>query len=71
VLVRARVKTEPAARWNVGRELNRRIKQRFDALGIQIPRPTPMVMVERAAETRPDVTTPAASEAGAPPRAAE
>jgi len=72
VLVRARVKTEPAARWNVGRELNRRIKQRFDALGIQIPRPTPMVMVERP-ETRPEATTPpAATEAGAvPPRAAE
>ena len=58
VMIRARVKTEPASRWAVGREFNRRIKMRFDALGIRIPRPQPMVMVERAPEPRapdPDV----------------
>ncbi|HYI82578.1 MAG TPA: mechanosensitive ion channel domain-containing protein, partial [Acetobacteraceae bacterium] len=43
LMIRARVKTEPAARWSVGREFNRRIKQRFDERGIQIPRPQPMV----------------------------
>ncbi|MDO9708170.1 mechanosensitive ion channel domain-containing protein [Paracraurococcus lichenis] len=52
VAIRARVKTEPAARWPVAREFNRRIKQRFDELGIMIPRPQPMVLVERPAEPR-------------------
>ncbi len=39
VVIRARIKTDPLARWNVGREFNRRIKQRFDRLGIEIPYP--------------------------------
>jgi len=34
---RARVRTTPNDRWAVGRELNRRIKYRFDALGIARP----------------------------------
>ncbi|WP_128079986.1 mechanosensitive ion channel family protein [Roseicella frigidaeris] len=53
VTIRARVKTEPAARWPVAREFNRRIKQHFEELGIQIPRPQPMVLVERPPEPRP------------------
>jgi small conductance mechanosensitive channel len=53
VMIRARVKTEPAARWSVSREFNRRIKMRFEEIGILIPRPQPMVMVERAPEPRP------------------
>ena len=36
-LMRARVKTIPAQRWAVGRELNRRIKYRFDAEAIESP----------------------------------
>lgn len=39
VVIRARIKTEPLARWSVAREFNRRIKQRFDKLGIEIPYP--------------------------------
>lgn len=39
VVIRARIKTEPLARWNVAREFNRRIKQHFDRLGIEIPYP--------------------------------
>jgi small-conductance mechanosensitive channel len=39
VLMRARVKTEPSQRWPVTRELNRRIRARFDAEGIRIPSP--------------------------------
>jgi len=39
VVIRCRIKGEPAARWNVGREFNRRIKQRFDKLGIEIALP--------------------------------
>ncbi|HYZ33782.1 MAG TPA: mechanosensitive ion channel domain-containing protein [Crenalkalicoccus sp.] len=47
VMIRARVKTEPAARWNVAREFNRRIKRRFDELGIEIPYPRQKLMLER------------------------
>ena len=36
-VMRMRIKTLPASRWAVGRELNRRIKQRFDALAIESP----------------------------------
>jgi moderate conductance mechanosensitive channel len=39
VIVRARTKTKPIKQWNVGREFNRRIKKRFDELGIEIPFP--------------------------------
>jgi small-conductance mechanosensitive channel len=39
VVIRARIKTDPLARWSVAREFNRRIKQRFDRLGIEIPYP--------------------------------
>ncbi len=39
VIVRARIKTRPIEQWNVGREFNRRLKKRFDELGIEIPFP--------------------------------
>ena len=39
VVIRARVRTRPGEQWRVGRELNRRIKLRFDELGIEIPFP--------------------------------
>jgi len=73
VLIRARVKTEPSARWSVGREFNRRIKQRFDEVGIQIPRPQPMVLVEPAPpkpEPGPPAGQPAAGQHPVP-KAAE
>jgi small-conductance mechanosensitive channel len=38
-VVRVRIKTEPIQRWNVRREMHRRIKQRFEQLGIEIPAP--------------------------------
>jgi small conductance mechanosensitive channel len=31
------IKTLPLKQWEVGRELRRRIKKRFDGVGIQIP----------------------------------
>jgi small conductance mechanosensitive channel len=40
VIVRARLMTRPIEQWNVGREFNRRMKKRFDELGIEIPFPT-------------------------------
>jgi len=39
VIIKMRIKTEPGKQWNVGRELNRRIKKKFDAEGIEIPFP--------------------------------
>jgi small-conductance mechanosensitive channel len=46
VLIRARIKTDPLARWSVGREFNRRIKQHFDRLGIEIPYPHQKLVIE-------------------------
>ncbi len=39
VIVKARIKTPPIQQWAVGREMNRRIKKRFDQEGIEIPFP--------------------------------
>lgn len=39
VILRARIKTTPIKQWAVGREFNRRMKKRFDALGIEMPFP--------------------------------
>lgn len=39
VVIKARFKTLPIKQWLVGREMNRRIKNRFDELGIEIPFP--------------------------------
>jgi len=37
VVLRTRIRTTPAQRWAVARELNRRIKQRFDELAVESP----------------------------------
>lgn len=39
VIIRARIKTQPIKQWTVGREFNRRMKKRFDELGIEMPFP--------------------------------
>jgi small conductance mechanosensitive channel len=39
VIIKARIKTRPIKQWAVGREFNRRMKKRFDELGIEIPFP--------------------------------
>ena len=39
VILKARYTTLPIKQWEVGREFNRRIKKRFDELGIEIPFP--------------------------------
>ena len=39
VIIRARLKTIPGKQWATGREFNRRMKKRFDELGIEIPFP--------------------------------
>jgi small-conductance mechanosensitive channel len=39
VVIKARFKTVPIQQWAVGREMNRRMKKKFDELGIEIPFP--------------------------------
>ncbi len=39
VVVKGRIKTKPIMQWAVGREYRRRLKKRFDELGIEIPFP--------------------------------
>lgn len=39
VVIKARTKTKPIKQWRIGREFNRRLKRRFDELGIEIPFP--------------------------------
>ena len=39
VVVRARIKTAAGKQWGIGREYNRRLKEAFDARGIEIPFP--------------------------------
>lgn len=39
VIIKARFKTAPVKQWTVGREMNRRIKKKFDEVGIEIPFP--------------------------------
>ncbi len=39
VMIKARIKTVPTKQWWVGREFNRRMKNRFDELDIEIPFP--------------------------------
>ena len=39
VVIKARLKTVPLKQWAVGREFNRRMKRRFDELGIEMPFP--------------------------------
>jgi len=53
VTIRARIKTDPAARWSVGREFNRRIKQHFDKAGIETPYPRQKLMIGREEEFPP------------------
>ena len=48
-VIRVRIKTEPIKRWEVMREMNRRIKQRFDEAGIEIPAHRQHVMFTGAA----------------------
>jgi small-conductance mechanosensitive channel len=48
------IKTKPLKQWVIKRELNRRIKRKFDELGIEIPFPHRLIY-HRFAETEPAV----------------
>jgi moderate conductance mechanosensitive channel len=55
IAIRLVVKTQPGRQWAVSRELNRRIKDRFDAEGIEIPFPQQVMWVRRDAGTSMEV----------------
>lgn len=48
ILIKCRIKTYPQYQWEVKREFNLRIKEKFDSLGIEIP--FPQVVVNKPAE---------------------
>jgi small conductance mechanosensitive channel len=39
VVIKGRIKTQPIRQWEVGRQFLRRVKQTFDAEGVEIPFP--------------------------------
>ncbi len=53
VLIKLLIKTRPLKQWEVKRELLRRIKNRFDKLGIEIPIPHLTVMMREEANDNP------------------
>jgi moderate conductance mechanosensitive channel len=50
VVIKSRIKTKPSRQWAVGREMNRRIKKRFDALSIEFPFPQRTISYAEGAE---------------------
>jgi small conductance mechanosensitive channel len=44
IILRARIKTLPMKQWEVGREFNRRMKLRFEAVGISFPLPVQTIV---------------------------
>jgi small conductance mechanosensitive channel len=50
VYVRARIKTLPSRQWSVGREYNRRMKRKFEELGIDMPFPHRTIVFEKPEE---------------------
>lgn len=53
IVIKARIKTVPAKQWFVGREYNRRMKQRFDALESSFPTHiAPSILGARATNRR-------------------
>lgn len=56
VIIKARIKTKPIQQWSVGRAFNRRMKRRFDELGIEIPFPYQMIYF--GVDTPPELGSP-------------
>jgi moderate conductance mechanosensitive channel len=67
VAIRLVIKTQPGRQWAVSRELNRRIKDRFDAEGIEIPFPQQVMWVRRDQGSSADSEGPPLDDPGAAP----
>lgn len=46
IIIMARFKTRPIKQWGIGREFNKRMKKRFDDLGITIPYPQMQLVMQ-------------------------
>lgn len=46
IIIVARFKTRPIKQWGIGREFNKRMKKRFDELGITIPYPQMQLVMQ-------------------------
>ncbi|WP_380167558.1 mechanosensitive ion channel domain-containing protein [Jannaschia sp. R86511] len=72
ITVRMIIKTVPLEQWVVAREMRRRIKYRFDSLGIEIPFPQRTVWMRTdgpgSEDDVPEATPVGSAPAGRPPR---
>ncbi|MBA3344102.1 MAG: mechanosensitive ion channel family protein [Gemmatimonadales bacterium] len=64
VIIRSLIRTQPGSQWNAGREFRRRIKNRLDREGIEIPFPQRRVQVRVEGAPAPDAVISAAGAAG-------
>jgi small conductance mechanosensitive channel len=64
VVIRTLLRTQPGSQWNVAREFRRRIKNRFDREGIEIPYPQRRVHVRVEGSASADDVASAAGAAG-------
>lgn len=64
VVIKSRITTLPIKQWTVGREFNRRLKRRFDEMGIEIPFPTRTVYHVQKGDPAGDVRVSTGDEDG-------
>jgi small-conductance mechanosensitive channel len=64
VVIRSLIKTQPGSQWNAAREFRRRMKNRFDREGIEIPYPQRRVHVTVDGEASPEAVTAAGAAGG-------
>ena len=64
VVIRSLIRTQPGSQWNAAREYRRRLKNRFDREGIEIPFPQRRVHVTVGGEASPETVSAAAAAGG-------